>query len=755
MRGHAGSESKARRLRASTYRHGGRSRNLELMQERESRARLRIFTTILTIPILVLAGCTEKTDWRADSLADENYREWRQYQGDSSNSQYSTLDQVNRENVRELQVAWVYHTADKRDNNRSQIQCNPIVIDGVLYGTSARGRVFALNASNGEQLWAFDPFEAREMASAGVNRGVNYWEDGDDKRVLVCAGHYLFSLNAKTGSLIPDFGEEGTVNLREGLGRDIGELYMGSRTPGIVYKDLLIQGTVVMEGPGPSAPGHIRAYHIPTGELRWIFHTIPHPGEFGYDTWPEDAWTRVGGANSWSGLGLDEARGLVFASTGSPAFDFWGGNRKGENLFGNCVLALKADTGERVWHFQTVHHDLWDRDHPAPPNLVTVEHDGRRIDAVAQITKTGQVFVFNRETGEPLFPIEERPVPPSDLRGEEAWPTQPFPTRPPPFSRQTFTEADITDISPHARTYVEKRFEAVRKGHMFNPPSTEGTLVFPGFDGGGEWGGAAYDPTTGILYANSNEMPWILTMVDLAARGGEVSAGETVYTVYCAVCHGVGRQSATRLNAPSLQEIRTRERQQRTSRATARQVIKDGRAFMPGFGHLSESEREAVLGFLYGASGRRAIVSAPPEIPYTHTGFERFLDEEGYPAIAPPWGQLSAIDLDRGEILWQIPLGELPELTDKGIPVTGTENYGGPVVTAGGLVFIAATKDEKFRAFDKETGELLWETQLPAGGYATPSTFEIDGKQFVVIAAGGGKIGTKSGDAYVAFALPQ
>ncbi|HXG65948.1 MAG TPA: PQQ-binding-like beta-propeller repeat protein [Blastocatellia bacterium] len=661
------------------------------------------------------------------------------------------MNQITTGNVHRLKVAWVYNTGDKREDNRSQIQCNPIVVGGVLYGTSAQLKVFALNAATGEHLWTFDPFKAGAQEHAlGVNRGVTYWASGDDRRILVTAGQRLYALNARTGQPIPSFGNAGSVDLREGLGRDVSNLYVLSNTPGAIYQDLLILGTRVSEGPGPAAPGHIRAYDARTGRIRWVFHTIPFPGEFGHDTWPADAWKRAGGANAWAGISVDTKRGLVFLPTGSAAFDFWGGDRLGANLFANCLLALDAATGRRVWHFQVVHHDLWDRDLPQAPVLVTVTRDGRKIDAVAQATKSGHVFLFERETGRPLFPIEERPVPASDLKGEKAWPTQPFPVKPPPFARQSFTEAEVTDISPEARADVLKRLKGLRTGQQFIPPSREGTVIFPGFDGGAEWGGSAFDPESGRLYINSNEMPWILTMVEIPDAG----AGEKVYRQHCAACHGVDRRGAPQQAAPSLVEL-----SKKMSKEAAWQVIEKGKGFMPSYAFLSDAQKKDLIGYLFdegaekGASAPRVTGERPS--PYTHMGYNRFLDPQGYPAVKPPWGTLNAINLNTGEIDWKIPLGEFAELTKRGIPITGTENYGGPIVTAGGLIFIAATKDEKFRAFDKSTGKALWEFQLPAGGYATPCTYEVNGKQYVVIAAGGGKMGTKSGDAYIAFALPD
>ena len=684
--------------------------------------------------------------------------DWPAHGGDPGHRQFSALDQINSGNVAKLKVAWTYHTRDAQPDNRSQIQCNPVVVHGVLYGTSAQLKTFALDAATGRELWVFNPFAAGASAhSLGVNRGVVFWEAGDDRRILIAAGQRLYALDARTGKPIPSFGGDGSVSLLEGLGRDVSSLYVLSNTPGGLYKDLLILGTRVSEGPGPAAPGYIRAYDVRTGKIRWVFRTIPSPGDVGYDTWPPDAWTRIGGVNPWSGISVDTVRGLVFLPVGSAAFDFWGGNRHGANLFANSVLALRADTGERVWHYQLVHHDLWDRDPPAAPVLVRVKHDGRAVDAVAQVTKSGHVFVFDRETGKPLFPIQERPVPPSDLEGEAAWPTQPLPMAPPPFASQRLTENDLTTISPASHAAVLEQFRKVRSNGQFVPPSTQGTVIFPGFDGGGEWGGSAFDEGSGLLYVNANEMPWILTMVELHRTGsGPAAAGKRTYDLHCAVCHGAERKGDAMKVYPSIAEV-----SKKLSRPQVEDVIQHGKGVMPSFGALRAAERKTLVAFLFGDAERPLekpdTAEEPPDetVLYSHTGYNRFLDPDGFPAVKPPWGTLNAIDLNKGTIAWTVTLGELPQLTQRGIPPTGTENYGGPVATAGGLLFIGATKDEKFRAFDRSTGRVLWETSLPAGGYATPATYSVNGKQFVVIAAGGGKMGTKSGDAYVAFALPD
>jgi quinoprotein glucose dehydrogenase len=586
-----------------------------------------------------------------------------------------------------------------------------------------------------------------------VSRGLAWWTDGAEKRILFAAGSHLYAIDAATGQGIANFGTGGKVNLSLGLGKD--DLFVAATTPGVVYKDLYILGFRTNEAL-PSSPGHIRAFNIRTGAIAWVFHTIPLPGEFGYETWPPEAYTYTGAANSWAGMSLDADRGIVYVPTGSAAFDFYGGDRHGDNLFANTLLALDANTGERKWHFQTVHHDLWDRDLPAPPNLMTVEHDGKKIDAVAQITKSAYVFLFNRETGEPLFPIEEKAVAPSDLIGELAAKTQPIPTRPPRFSRSDFGFKDITDITPESKDYVTKRWDVIKK-KPFTPPSREGSLVFPGFDGGGEWGGAATDPESGVLYVNASEMPWILQMVDINQLGGDpaLQEGAMVYAQQCLFCHGVNREGNPFSMFPALQGIATR-----TPRDVAEALTQTGKGFMPSFKHLDPAKMKAVLDYIYTAdevaSKPAAEAAAPAEaLPpqYQFTGYNRFVDHLGYPAIKPPWGTLNAIDMNTGEILWKSVLGDTPDLKAQGHEPTGAENYGGPVVTKGGVLFIAATKDEMFRVFDKKTGAMLWETKLPAGGYATPSVYEVGGTQYVVVAAGGGKMGTAEGDAYVAFRI--
>jgi quinoprotein glucose dehydrogenase len=699
--------------------------------------------------LLCLAGCQNQ------GQPTEAGSDWPVYLGGNSSAQYSPLDQINSANVSQLRPAWEYATGDVDSLSHTQIQCNPIIIDGMLYGTTPALRIFALDAATGRQRWRFDPDEEIDFAR-NVNRGVTFWQRGNDKRILFTAGPQLICLNADSGLPVESFGSNGRVSLKTGLGERAQELHVVSTSPGIVHGDKIIMGTRVSENAN-AAPGYIQAFNVKTGALEWVFHTIPLPGEYGYDTWPTDAYQNIGGVNAWAGMALDEAQGVVYVPTGSASFDFYGGNRHGENLFANCVLALDANTGKRLWHFQTVHHDLWDRDLPAPPVLVKVDMGGKQHDALAQITKTGYVFLLDRHSGEPLFPVEERPVPASDLAGEVAWPTQPVPVKPPPFARQLFDKNEITNRTPEAHDFVTRMLDSLPAHRPFLPPSKEGSIIYPGFDGGGEWGGPAYDPETGILYVNANEMPWILTMVE-TANTGQVGQGlgDMVYQATCAMCHGKDREGDATGTYPSLQALG-----ERLSAQEVMQVVNNGRGFMPGYNHLPAQKKEALVKYLLGKETETIDAHAvdladnATELPYSHTGYNRFLDQDGYPAIKPPWGTLTAIDLGQGSIKWQVPLGEYPELTVQGMAKTGTENYGGPVATAGGLIFIGASKDEYFRAFDSSTGEELWKYKLPAGGYATPSVYAIDGRQYVVIACGGGKMGTKSGDRYVAFALPN
>ena len=675
-------------------------------------------------------------------------RDWPVYLGGKDRTLYSTLDQINKSNVERLGVAWTYDTGD-----RGEFQANALVIKGVLYTASPTRKVIALDAATGKEIWRFDPATQRPGERARRQRGLVYWESGDDRRIFTGAGPYLYALNAKTGRLIPNFGQNGSIHLGVGVevhGQD-GPPSVVINTPGVIYKDLYIVGG------NTNGPGTIRAYDVLRGELEWIFYTIPRPGEYGYHSWPPEAYKTIGGASNWSGLALDEERGIVYVPTETAGPDFWGGDRHGANLFANSLIALDANTGRRLWHQQLVHHDLLDKDLPTPPVLLTVTHNGLEIGAVAQGTKNGLLFVFDRVTGEPLWPIHERPVPLTDLPGEQTWPTQPFPAKPPPLTRQTYREDDVSNVSPEAAAMTKLRYERVGSYGAFPASSLEETIIFPGFDGGMEWGGAAADPD-GIYYVNVNEMPWIYQLV--ATRHPDetpVSMGERGYTIHCSYCHGLGRGGDPEAGFPSLLNIA-----ETSTRAKVSRIVEEGAGRMPGFGAVRRGQRRAIVDFLLGKEqpasayleGGRERRGAPrDDPPYRFAGFRRWLDDEGYPAIKPPWGTLNAVDLNTGEIKWKVPLGEYPELTARGIPPTGTENYGGPVVTAGGLVFIGATADETFRAFDTETGRILWQAKLPFSGNATPSTYMVDGKQFVVISAGGGKSGRPADGSVVAFAL--
>lgn len=675
--------------------------------------------------------------------------EWPDYLGDKARTLHSPLRQINRSNVAQLEVAWTYDTGEK-----GEYQANNLIVGGVLYTATPSRRVIALDAATGHERWSWDPATTRAGRGARRQRGLVFWQNaqGGEQRLFTASGNYLFALDPATGTIIKSFGEDGLVHL--GVGLDDADIpKVGLNTPGVTYQDMLIIG-------GFGGPGAVRALDVRTGKLRWIFHLIPRPGQVGYDTWPPDAYKTATGAMPWPGQALDEARGIVYVATKTAEPDFYGATRHGDNLFANSLVALDARTGRRLWHYQLVHHDLLDRDLPCAPVLLTVTHEGRRIDAVAQGTKQGLLFVFDRVTGEPLWPIEERPVPASELRGEKASPTQPFPTKPAPLVRLHYTEVDTSTISPAA---AEQTLARIRVSPNFGPfpaPSLKETIMFPGFDGGMEWGGAAVDPQ-GVYYVNVNEMPWILQMVETRrADGSRLPRGERDYLVNCAACHGIDRKGMPAAGFPSLVDI-----EKRRSREEIRKITREGFGRMPAFDRIPEGQRDAILAYVLGdtptaggrpdEAGRESMGSSRTVPPYAFGGFRRWLDNEGYPAVKPPWGTLAAVDLNSGEIKWQVPLGEYRELTDRGIPPTGTENYGGPVVTAGGLIFIAATADETIRAFDKETGKVLWSAPLPFGGNATPSVYMAGGRQFVVISAGGAKSGRPAGGVLVAFALPK
>ncbi len=670
-------------------------------------------------------------------------RDWPAYGGGPEDIRYSELKQINRSNVGHLEVAWTYDTGDGPGDPQTQ----PIMAGGVLYGITPTHKVVALDSATGKLRWRFDS----GIQGRGANRGLVYWEQGDDQRIFSAVQSYIYALNARTGKVIADFGQAGRVDLREGLGRDPDQLSIVLTTPGIIYRDLLIVGGREPESL-PAPPGDIRAYDVRSGKLRWSFHTIPHPGEYGYDTWPKEAWTYSGAANNWAGMALDARRGIVYVPTGSAASDFYGADRRGDNLFANSLLALNAATGERIWHFQAVKHDLWDRDFPSPPSLVTVQRGGRSIDAVAQTSKQGWLYLFDRSNGKPLFPIEDRKYPASTLPGEVASGTQGLPVKPAPFARQALTEDMLSQRTPEVHRWALEKFRAMRSEGQFVPFGVDAeTVIFPGFDGGAEWGGSAFDPETGLLYVNANDVVWTSSLTENTPG----ASGRKLYLTSCASCHGDNLAGAPP-QIPSLVDLRGK----RSPNAISA-IIREGGGRMPSFPNLSAPDVASIVQYVLSGEDKELPSASPSPInqKYRFTGYHKFLDPDGYPAVAPPWGTLNAINLNTGEYAWKIPLGEYPELAAKGMQNTGTENYGGPIVTAGGLVFIAASNfDRKFRAFDKRTGALLWETTLPLSGNATPITYQTGGRQYVVVYATGGKAGRQrqpSGGIYVAFALPM
>jgi quinoprotein glucose dehydrogenase len=668
-------------------------------------------------------------------------KDWPVYGGTPENNHYSTLDQINRSNVKQLKLAWSFDTGEA-----GGLQTSPIIVDGILYGITPTQKIFALDAATGKLLWKFNS----GIKGTQPARGLALWSNGKDQRILVGVMHFVYALDAATGKPIANFGKQGRVDLRECLGRQPASAQSIALTsPPAVYKDVFIVGGRDPETL-PAPPGDIRAYDVRTGKLRWTFHTIPHPGEFGYDTWPKDAWKVSGAANNWSGMTLDAKRGILYVPTGSAAFDFYGGDRLGDDLFANSLLALNAETGQRIWHFQAVKHDIWDRDFPSPPALLTVNHDGRQIEAVAQTSKQGFVFLFDRTDGTPLFPLAARAYPASDVPGEVTAAQQTLPTKPAPYSRQDLTDDLLTNRTPEIHQWALEKFHALRNGGQFFPFTIgKDTVVFPGYDGGAEWGGPAVDPQTAIIYINANDVAWTGAL----AEGKDATGSRSLYLNQCSICHGENRTGSPPA-LPSLIGVTTR-----LDAKSIASTIKNGKGRMPGFANLSEEQISGLVAFV--ANGESKELESPeptsPAMKYHLTGYKRFLDPEGYPAIAPPWGTLNAINLNTGEFVWKIPFGEYPELAAQGMKNTGTENYGGPIVTAGGVLFIGATNyDKKFHAYDKFTGELLWETTLPFAGNATPATYQINGRQYIVIAAGGGKdLKSTSGGVYQAFALPE
>ncbi len=672
--------------------------------------------------------------------------DWPVYGGQAEGDHYSPLSQINRGNVHKLQEAWKFDAAEE-----GGLETNPIIVGQSLFAYTSSQKVIALDAATGKLLWKFDP----GVHSNQPARGVAYWSDGLHGRILAGVMNYLYALDAQTGKPIPSFGEEGRIDLRKGLRGDYLSQSIALTSPGIVYQDLIIVGGRNPET-YPSPPGDIRAFDVRTGSLRWSFHTIPHPGEFGYDTWPPNAWKTAGAANNWAGMALDEQRGIVYAPTGSAVFDFYGADRVGDDLFADTLLALDAKTGKRLWHFQGVHHDIWDRDFPSPPALLSVKRNGHCVDAVAQITKQGFLYLFDRASGKPLFPIEERPYPASDVPGEVASRTQPSPAVPAPFTRQMLTPDLLTTRTPEAHEKAVKEFATFRSGGQFVPIGlNQETVVFPCFLGGAEWGGPAVDRTRAVIYVNANEAACVLGLTENKPTG---STGERIYHNQCSLCHGKDLTGSPPVY-PSLVDVG-----KRLSPQQIEAKIAQGGGRMPSFPNLRDAHLQALIQFLTKQAtapgpDQGAIYSSAADgatMKYEVTGSRDFVDAEGYPAITPPWGTLNAIDLNTGRYLWKIPLGEYPELAAKGMTNTGSENYGGPIVTAGNLLFIGATAyDKKIRAFDSKTGKLLWESVLPFAGTATPATYMAGGKQYVVIASGGSHFVKRPlGSVYVAFTLP-
>lgn len=722
----------------------------------------------MRIRVFAFAGlCSLVIAFAAD---DGSHTTWSDYLGGPDSAQYSALKQINKSNVSQLQVAWTYPTDDR--NNYS---FNPVIVDGVMYVLAKSNSLVALDAATGREIWVH-PNNSRAVTA----RGINYWESKDrsDRRIFYCVSNYLVAIDARTGQLIPSFGDNGRTDIRVGFdGRDPKTVVrVQNNTPGRIFENVLILGSAG-GADYDSNPGAIRAFDVRTGKLVWVFHTIPHPGEYGYDTWPPDAWKTVGGVQNWSEMTLDEKRGIVYIPLASPSYDFYGGNRPGKNLFGNSLVALDARTGKRLWHFQFVHHDLWDYDLPAAPKLLTVEHNGKKVDAVAQPTKMGFLFVFNRVTGEPLWPIVERPVPKSDVPGEHAWPTQPFPTLPPPFARQKFTADDINPFIPQEeRAELRDKILSSRNEGVYTPPTLRGSIEMPGHNGGANWGGAAVDPEAGLLYVQSKELPTYLKLDPHMPRGGAMAVvgretpeqqGAAIYSQNCAGCHGADRTGQAGA-FPSLVDI--------TKRLTADQIkttVSGGQGRMPAFSQLTPRNLNALMAYLANPSAAGTTPVAPPEQQPTAAntpanGPQRYwapvdfmFTSNRLSAIGPPWSQLTAYDLNTGKIKWQVPLGEVSWLAAEGHTDTGSHfPRGGVVATAGGLLFSGTASDRKFRAYDRDTGKVLWEASVPEAAEGVPAVYEVNGREYVVMcaAAGNGMMNgpaAQRAGAYVVFALPS
>jgi len=711
---------------------------------------MKHYSLVHLVALLVLCGGNAagfQAPHSAHVSAKGGQTDWAYSGGSASNIHYSKLSQINKENVSRLREAWRFDT-----NEKGGLETTPLIVGGVLYGYTPSQKVFALDASTGKLLWTFDSQKAfgAERIASRAERSMAFWHSGSQQRILAGISHCIYAIDPANGKLIRSFGNNGRIDLRENLGRDPKLQAVSITSPGVIYRDLIIVGDAEPETL-PSPPGDIRAYNVRTGKMQWIFHTIPHPGEFGYDTWPPNAWTYTGSANNWAGMAVDQERGIVYVPTGSAATDKYGADRVGDDLFSDCLLALDAETGKRIWHFQGIRHDLWDWDFPAPPSLVTVTHNGTQVPAVVQTSKQGLLFVFNRMTGEPLFPIEERKVPASDVPGEVTAATQPIPTKPAPYAEQRITEDKLTTRTPEAHQSAVKQFRTLHYEGLFTPKKVGVmSLEFPGNDGGGEWGGSTFDPETHILYVNANN---IGILESLAKHTG--SRGRQIYMSQCSLCHR-DNLAGSPPETPSLIDI--------GKRLTPTQIgasIQSGKGRMPPFPNLdpAKDSYNSLISYLVAGEPKNtpdAEEAKGSRVQYDSTGDPKFLDPEGYPANATPWGTLNAINLDTGEYVWRIPFGQYPELVAQGMQDTGSENYGGSVVTAGGVLFIGATvRDKKMRAYDKDTGKLLWESSLPFSACATPAVYEVNGREYVVIAAGGQRDPDTpaGGGVYLAFAL--
>ena len=647
---------------------------------------------------------------------------WSSYHGGKDRNHYSEINEINPSNVAQLEPAWTFTTSSK-----GQMQMNPIVVDSMVYIIDASLKVYALHAESGKEIWSYG---ANFDHALSTSRGVSYWKSQKgEQRIFYTRNYELIALDAISGRPARGFGVDGAVDIRKALPSM--DKWVISNTPGTIFKDLIILPLRVSESEG-AAKGNIIAFDTNTGAVVWTFETLPS-----FKDNPN-----IGGGNNWAGMSLDEEKELVYIPTGSASPDFYGANRAGKNEYANSIIALDANTGDYIWHFQTVHHDLWDRDLPAPPNLIQIEKEGKSIDALAQISKQGYVFLFDRANGTPIYEIEETQVPQSNIPNEISWQTQPIPSKPKAFARQIdeLKEAEIGIYSSRSDS-LKKLFKSMIK-KTYHPPDTSTVLLFPGYDGGGEWGGAAAVPDEGLLYVNSNEMAW-----ELRIEKKEIAnTAKGLYTRYCSSCHLDNFQGVPESGYPSLVNIN-----ERLTTEELHLLISNGKGRMPGFSQLPKAEIKAISSYIMGLEdGNTALNTVEPITTYIHSGYQKFLDENGLPAINPPWGQLHAIDLNTAEYKWSVPLGETP-----GIGETGTENYGGPLVTKNGLLFIAATKDGFIRAFDRHTGKVLWKYKLPYPAFASPSLYQYNNRSYLVIACGGEKLGTVAGDQIIAFALPQ